>query len=152
MLLIFLRARPMGIHRGFFSLIMLLHIRKELLMHYQQRKCLKVFQLYSIFMELIICYAASRANWNNSKDGPRMRQGINPLTGEYQSFYFPDDHPTMPGWFKGIEQILQECGLWPESGLLADCPGPKCPPVRDNCCCRSVLFHQPDFVSQKSEL
>jgi hypothetical protein len=37
------------------------------------------------------------------------------LTGEPQSFYFPDDHPTMPGWFKGMEQILQKCGLLPET-------------------------------------
>ena len=38
-----LRARPMAIHRVFFSLIMPFHIRKELLMPYQQEKCLKVF-------------------------------------------------------------------------------------------------------------
>ncbi|KAF8263205.1 hypothetical protein EI94DRAFT_1807644 [Lactarius quietus] len=61
---------------------------------------------------------APRAKWTNSKDGSRMRHGVNPLTGESQSFYFPDDHPTMPGWFKGMEHIIQERGLWPESGLL----------------------------------
>lgn len=81
-----------------------------------------------------------------------MREGTNPLTGDKQSFYHPDDHPNMPGWFKGIEQIIQERGLWPEAGLLAECPESKCPPNRDNCCCRSLLFKQPDFVSQKSEL
>jgi hypothetical protein len=41
--LTFLRARPKGWHRGFFSLIMPLHTRKELLMPYQQERCLKVF-------------------------------------------------------------------------------------------------------------
>ena len=51
-----------------------------------------------------------------------MCEGINPLTGKEQSLYFPDDHPTMPGWFKGMEQIIQECGLWPETGLFAECP------------------------------
>ncbi|KAF8258089.1 hypothetical protein EI94DRAFT_1427986, partial [Lactarius quietus] len=51
---------------------------------------------------------APRANWANAKDAPRMRCSVNPLTGEDQSFYFPDDHPTMPGWFKGMEQIIQE--------------------------------------------
>jgi hypothetical protein len=73
------------------------------------------------------------------------------LTEEPRSFYFPDDHPTMPGWFKGMEQILQKCGLLPETGLLAECPG-KCPLDKDNCCCHSILFKQPDFVSQKSQL
>jgi hypothetical protein len=99
----------------------------------------------------MICHAAPKANWTHFKDAPRMRHGINPLTGGPQSFYFPDDHPTMPGWFKGMEQILRERSLWPETGLLAGCPG-KCPPDRDNCCCRSILFNQPDFVSQKSQL
>ncbi|KAH9014698.1 hypothetical protein EDB84DRAFT_1568033 [Lactarius hengduanensis] len=47
-----------------------------------------------------------KANWAHIKDGPRMCHGKNPLTGEPQSFYFSDDHPTMPGWFKGMEQIL----------------------------------------------
>ncbi|KAJ7159143.1 hypothetical protein C8R43DRAFT_859265, partial [Mycena crocata] len=39
--------------------------------------------------------------------GIRMRNGTLP-NGDTQSFYFPDDHPTMPGWFKGMEQIIQE--------------------------------------------
>jgi hypothetical protein len=55
-----------------------------------------------------------------------MCQGVNPLTGEDQSFYFDEEHPSMKGWFKGMEQIIRECGLWPETGLLADCPK-KCP-------------------------
>jgi len=37
-----------------------------------------------------------------------MRHGIHPLTGEPQPLYFSDDHPTMPGWFKGMEQIIRE--------------------------------------------
>ena len=32
----------------------------------------------------------------------------------------------MPGWFKGMEQIIQECGLLPNGGLLAQCEGFKC--------------------------
>ena len=56
-----------------------------------------------------------------------MHESTNPLTGKEQPLYFPDDHPTMPGWFKGMEQILTEHGLWPETGLLAKCPGFKCP-------------------------
>ena len=51
MLLIFLRKTPRGILRVFFSLIMPLHTRKELMMPYQQEKCLKVFlSLYFTFM------------------------------------------------------------------------------------------------------
>jgi hypothetical protein len=150
--LTFLRARPRGIHRGFFSLIMPLHTRKELVMPYQQEKCLKVFfNPYFTSIGLIICHAAPKDNWTHSKDAPRMRHGTNPLTGEPQSFYFSDDHLTMPGWFKGMEQILKERGLWPEAGLAAQCSG-KCPDNRDNCCCHNILFNQPDFVSQKSQL
>ena len=86
-----------------------------------------------------------------------MRARVNPLTNELQSFYFPDDHPTMPGWFKGMEEIIRERGLWPEDGLLAECPGFKCPVLeaadgKASCCCRCVLFNQDDFVSQKPQL
>ena len=38
-----------------------------------------------------------------------------------QELYFPDDHSMMPGWFKGMEIIIQEWGLWPEKGLNAQC-------------------------------
>jgi hypothetical protein len=99
----------------------------------------------------MICHTAPKAKWTHFKDAPKMHHGTNPLTGVPQSFYFPDDHPTMPGWFKGMEQILRERGLWPETGLLAECAG-KCPPDKNNCCCCSILFNQPDFVSQKSQL
>jgi hypothetical protein len=51
-----------------------------------------------------------------------MCDGINPLNGEPQSFYLLEDHPTMKGWFKGMEQIIWERGLWPEAGLPAECP------------------------------
>ena len=52
---------------------------------------------------LIICLADLKAGWAPFKDAPRMCHGTNPQTGEPQSFYFPDDHHTMPGWFKGME-------------------------------------------------
>jgi hypothetical protein len=87
-----------------------------------------------------------------------MRDGINPLTGMPQSFYFPDDHPLYPGWFKGMEQIIRERGLWPANGLRCECPGFKCGGVQregqpqPNCCCRRILFAQPDFTSQRPQL
>ena len=58
----------------------------------------------------------------------------------------------MPGWFKGMEQIIQEHGLWPETGLSAECSVFKCPEGQTNCCCRRLLFNQNDFISQKSQL
>ncbi|KIJ28737.1 hypothetical protein M422DRAFT_189388 [Sphaerobolus stellatus SS14] len=89
--------------------------------------------------------------WSHHKDGPKMRPGRLP-NGEIQSFYFSEDHPTMPGWFKGMEQIIRERGLWPAQGLLAQCPGFKCEPGCTDCCCRRILFSQPDFCQQKSHL
>jgi hypothetical protein len=69
-----------------------------------------------------------------------------------QLFYFPEDHPSMPSWFKGMELLIRERGLWPEAGLPAQCPDFKCPPGRVDCCCQCVLFVQPDFVNQKSQI
>jgi hypothetical protein len=81
-----------------------------------------------------------------------MRNGTLP-NGESQSFYFPEDHPSMPAWFKGMEVIIRERCLWPaERDLLAQCPGFRCPPGRVDCCCRRILFSQPDFVSQRPQL
>ncbi|KAI0244901.1 hypothetical protein BJV78DRAFT_1085196, partial [Lactifluus subvellereus] len=48
------------------------------------------------------------ATWRSHKNGPKMRPGTNPLTGGTQDLYWPEDHPGMPGWFKGMEQILRE--------------------------------------------
>ena len=67
-------------------------------------------------------------------------------------FYFPEDHPSKPSWFKGMKIIIRECGLWPEGDLLTQCPGFQCPPDSTDCCCRRILFSQPDFRSQKSQL
>ena len=60
----------------------------------------------------------------------------------------------MPGWFKGMEIIIWERGLWPKgvSDLLSQCPGFRCLPGCTDCCCRRILFIQPDFISQKSQL
>jgi len=69
-----------------------------------------------------------------------------------QDLYFPEDHPTIPGWFKGMEAIIHECGLWPQRGLNAQSEGFKCMAGKINCCCHQVLFTQPDFVNQKSHL
>lgn len=69
-----------------------------------------------------------------------------------QDLYYADDHETMPGWFKGMEQIIRERGLWPDCGLIAQCEGFKCEAGQKDCCCRRLLFTQPDFINQKSHL
>jgi hypothetical protein len=102
-----------------------------------------VFQLTS--------HTGPKEGWTHQPNGLCMRSGTL-SNGEPQSFYFPEDHPSMPGWFKGMEVIIRERGLWPERDLLAQCPGFHCPPGRNDCCCRCILFLQPDFVSQVSQL
>jgi hypothetical protein len=98
--------------------------------------------------------------WTHHKDGPKMRSTtftefhppmVLPVTVT-QELYYPDSHPTMPGWFKGMEVIIKERGLWPNGGLNAQCEGFKCVPGETACCCRRVLFCQPDFCLQKSAL
>ena len=85
---------------------------------------------------------------------PHIRDSINPLTGMPQSFYFPDDHPLYPGWFKGMEQIIHKHGLWPTNGLRCKCPSFKCMQCKGqpSCCCQHVLFMQPDFTLQGPQL
>jgi hypothetical protein len=92
-----------------------------------------------------------KLGWTPTPDGPRMRNGKF-ADGREQEFYYSDDHPTMPGWFKGSAQILQERGLFQE-GMRATCEK-SCFDNKENltCCCRKALFYQPDFVAQKSQL
>ncbi len=89
--------------------------------------------------------------WTHRPGGAKMRNGILPNGGS-QELYYPDDHPTMPGWFKGMETIIRERGLWPSQGLNAQCEKFHCKEGSTNCCCRRLLFNQPDFVNQKSWL
>ena len=90
--------------------------------------------------------------WTHRKDGPKMCNGTFGPNKMCQEFYYPLNHPTMPSWFKGMEQIICEHNLWPEKGMLTQCPGFKCSPGCTDCCCRCLLFYQPDFMAQKSEL
>ncbi|KAF7351880.1 hypothetical protein MVEN_01149600 [Mycena venus] len=80
----------------------------------------------------------------------RMRDGILP-DGTSQPLYFPDGH-AHAGVFKGMAVILKERGLDREAKLNAQCKGFKCAPGATSCCCRRVLYNQPDFKSEKSLL
>lgn len=70
--------------------------------------------------------------------------------GTPQSFYF-EDGPN-EGKFKGMVQILQERGHADAASKLAECKGFKCAPPALNCCCRRMLFNEPDFVNVPSAL
>lgn len=69
-----------------------------------------------------------------------------------QELYFPDNCPAYPRYFKGMKCIIHEHGLWPKTGLLAQCEKFKCKPGQTSCCCQWLLFMQPDFISHKSQL
>jgi hypothetical protein len=71
--------------------------------------------------------------------------------GEKQSLYFPEGHEHV-GLFKGMAVILQERGLNAESKLRYECAGFKCPKQTEPCCCRRVLYDQPDFIAIDSLL
>jgi len=77
-----------------------------------------------------------------------MQHGILP-NGEAQDFYFLDDHPERPGWFKGMKLIIEEWGFIEEANLPAECKNFKCADPQSACCCCRLLFNQPDFAAQK---
>ncbi|KAI0337675.1 hypothetical protein BDW22DRAFT_1423443 [Trametopsis cervina] len=72
------------------------------------------------------------------RDGQRITQPMN----------FPLDHPQYPDQPKGMQQILEERGLW-HSHLRMRCKD-KCASDSVDCCARQILEHQPDFLEQKS--
>lgn len=99
-----------------------------------------------------IFFLAPRDSWTQKPGGPRMHSGTLPNSNPHY-FYFTEDHPTMPSWFKGIKVIIREHRLWPEEGgLHAQCPDFKCLPNCTDCCCQHILFNQADFTAQKPKL
>jgi len=75
-------------------------------------------------------------------------------SGEPQSLYFPMDHPDKNLWgvFKGMAVILEERGFGNMSKVRAECKGFKCKPGATRCCCRRILYNQPDFADAESLL
>ena len=71
--------------------------------------------------------------------------------GQPQSLYFPAGHEKA-GWFKGMAQILLECGYTDTPNLPGECNDFKCAKGHTDCCCRRLMYSQPDFVNIKSLL
>ena len=94
---------------------------------------------------------APKKGWTHNNCGVRMHNGTLP-NRQPQPLYYPNDHDSMPRWFKDMEAIICECGLWPNKDLNAQCKDFKCAPNSVDCCCRRILFLQPDFIAQKSQL
>ena len=82
---------------------------------------------------------------------PKCIQAILQMVPPHE-FYYPEDHPTIPGWFKGIQGILEECGLWLDSGLPSQCHGFKSEARNMDYCCQQLLFMQHEFCLQCSQL
>lgn len=83
----------------------------------------------------------------------KHRMGNATFNGVEQPLYFPDDHPTHPGQFKGMAQILTERG-YDISQKKAQCAQKfsDCPKGSIDCCCRRMLYNEPDFVAVESRL
>ncbi|KAG2069159.1 hypothetical protein BDR04DRAFT_1022347, partial [Suillus decipiens] len=86
------------------------------------------------------------------KEKIQMADGELP-NGDLQPLYFSKGH-VKAGWFKGMAQILIERGYVDALQLRAECKDFKCPsPAGEvDCCCRRLLYSQPDFASVKSVL
>ena len=84
-----------------------------------------------------------------------MQHGRLP-NGDAQDFYWPNPDPTSdkPGTFKGMAQILVERGFLNAPSLPSQCPNFKCidESLSAQCCCHCILYNQPDFHSQESEV
>ena len=86
-----------------------------------------------------------------------LRDGFILGKGIPQPMNFPADYPNgqLAGKQKGIKQVLKERGLWPERGLVLECPTTRdrsgCNP-QGGCCARRVLGAEKDFRDQKGRL
>ena len=83
---------------------------------------------------------------------------VGTLDGAAQILYFGPDDPCGPeGLFKGMRWLIKEriergADLPNPDMLKAQCKNFKCQTERRNCCCRNILFYQPDFAGAKSVL
>jgi hypothetical protein len=86
----------------------------------------------------------------HKEDGKILKRKINmgdgTFEGHSQPLYFPMDHEHA-GLFKGMAIILEERGFTNAQKIRAECIGFKCEEGATNCCCRRILYNQPDFVN-----
>jgi len=80
----------------------------------------------------------------------RMKDGQLP-NSQPQPLYFPEGHPRA-GTFKGMAIILEERGFGDMSKKRAQCKNFACIPGKTDCCCRRILYTQPDFTNINSIL
>ena len=79
------------------------------------------------------------------------------IDGTSQALYFPEDHPTYPGYFKGMCQIINEqrkkgANLPDPKKLRAQCPDFKCKwTTSTTCCCRKVLRRQQGTTNKSNQ-
>src|SRR6266849_4765715 len=57
--------------------------------------------------------------------GPHMCDGINPLTGGPQSFYFPDDHPIIRGGSREWNKLSVSTAFGLRGGFLSSALAPS---------------------------
>ena len=67
---------------------------------------------------------------------PIQMTGAKFSNGSPQDLYFPMDHPSNPGAFKGMTNILTERGYTDSSSLRAQCDSFKCAAGAASCCCQ----------------
>lgn len=93
-------------------------------------------------------------------DGKLLKKKVPMSNGRFhdgteQVFYWPIDADNgLAGHFKGMAQILAERGYKNTLRLKAQC-GKKfsdCLPGKTDCCCRRILYNEPDFVNVDSIL
>jgi hypothetical protein len=73
------------------------------------------------------------------------------MDGHPQILYWPEGH-EYTGVFKGMAAILVEHGFMDAPKLLAQCEKFKCKSDVTSCCCRCILYNQPDFVNMTLKL
>lgn len=71
--------------------------------------------------------------------------------GSRQCLHYPEGH-TPARVFKGMAVILEERGYNDAKHIRASCAKFQCLKGAVNCCCRRMLYNQPDFVEVKSLL
>ena len=103
---------------------------------------------------------AAKMNLMPGGKQPLLRDGWGHNRNQPQAMVFSQDHPdiSLRGKAKGIQQVLQERGLWRDrradgSKFRLACPKPGCDPaLNGECCATALLQSQRDFQEQRGSL